>query len=90
MGVVVKIMTSTRSRHLTNLTDHRGFRCDFIQLILSDHRLTWWLQQLRTWWTIIVDLSRYPRQSVRSLKITYQSTNCSWGVTGNYDRGMIH
>ena len=35
--VVVKIMTSARSRYLVNLTDHEGFRFDLFQLILPNH-----------------------------------------------------
>jgi len=32
-----RILTSVRSRHLTNLKDHGGFKFDLIQLILPDH-----------------------------------------------------
>jgi len=90
VSVVVKIMTSMRLRHLTNLTDHEGYRFDHIQLILPTTWLTGWLQQLSTWWAIIADLSHYSRQPARSPKITHHTINCSWGIASNYDHELVH
>ena len=54
---------------------------------------TWlieWLLQLSRWWAITANLSRYPRQPARSPNIMQHTTNCSWGITCNYYRGLIH
>ena len=77
-SVVVRFMTSVRSRHLANLTDHESFRFYVIQLILSDIWLTGRLQQPDTWWAITANPNHYPSQPGRSPKITHHSTNCSW------------